>query len=260
MTGRDVVELIKQNIGIPWRDSSTRDRFKVGNPDSTVKGIATTMMVTFDLLERANKAGLNMVISHEDTYWNDPDDTKDLQDNPLYKMKTKYVLDNDMIVWRIHDHMHAMHPDYTVSATLRRIGIKGGEDSPMRAPVLTVPEMTLGELASHIKQTSGIRVIRCVGDPKAKVSTVLFGPGYATPRVSPEADVIIGGEQQEADGGFDDAEYVADAATLGMNKGLILLGHVVSEQPGMEDFAKFMRGFVHGVPIEYMEAAEPFWT
>src|SRR6202012_409596 len=100
MTAREVVELIEQNVGVPWNDQSRRDTFKVGNPDTTVKGIATTVMVTFDMLKRANAAGLNMVISHEDTYWNDPDDVKDLSTNPLYKLKTDYIVKNDMVIWR----------------------------------------------------------------------------------------------------------------------------------------------------------------
>ena len=31
MTGREVVELIKQNVGVPWREQSYRDTFKFGN-------------------------------------------------------------------------------------------------------------------------------------------------------------------------------------------------------------------------------------
>ena len=78
MTGREVVELVKQNIGVPWSDQSYRDTFKFGDPDAPVKGIATTMMVTFGMLKRANEAGLNMVVAHEPTFWNDRDETKDL--------------------------------------------------------------------------------------------------------------------------------------------------------------------------------------
>src|SRR5690348_16740028 len=261
MTGGEVVELIKQHVGVPWNDKSYRDTFKVGNPDSNVKGIATTVMTTFDVLQRANQAGLNMVITHEDTFWNDRDETKDLTSNPLYKMKTEYVLKNDMIVWRIHDHMHAMHPDFTVVGSLRSVGIKGGEDATIRdRRVYTIRETTLGEFASQVKRLTGSRAFRCVGDPKAKVSKILLGPGYATPRMTAEADVVIGGEQQEADGRFDDLEYVADAATLGMPKGLIMLGHVISEQPGMEDLAKWMQTFIKGIPIRLIAAEEPFWT
>ena len=129
MTAREVVDLIKKNAAGPWNERSYRDTFKAGNPDTAVNGIATTMMVTFDMLKRAHAAGLNMVISHEDTYWNDRDDTKDLTENPLYKLKTDFILNNGMIVWRDHDHMHSMRPDFTVVGELRSVGIKGGENA-----------------------------------------------------------------------------------------------------------------------------------
>jgi len=259
MTANEVVGLIKKNATAPWNERSTRDRFKAGNPDTTVKGIATTMMTTFDMLKRAHAAGLNMVITHEDTYWNDPDDTKDLTANALYKLKTEYILKNDMVVWRDHDNMHATKPDYTVVGELRSAGIKGGGNATMRPGVLTIPETTFGEFAEQVKRSSGARAIRCVGDPKAKVSKVLVGPGYATPRMTPEVDVVIGGEQQEADGGFDNVEYVMDAVSLGMAKGVIMLGHVISEQAGMEDFGKWIGTFIHGIPIQFVPAEEPFW-
>src|SRR5215472_10239402 len=247
MTAREVVEAIKKNQGIPWNDRSTRDTFKLGNPDATVKGIATTMMTTFSMLKRANEAGLNMVITHEDTFWNDPDNTKDLTENHLYKLKTEYALKNDMVVWRDHDHMHAMTPDYTVVGEFRSAGLKGGEHVTMRPGIQTIPETTLGELAAQVKRSSGARALRVVGDPKAKVSKILIGPGYATPRMTPEVDVVIGGEQQEADGQFDNVEYVMDAMSLGIAKGVIMLGHVISEQAGIEDFGNWVKTFLPNV-------------
>jgi putative NIF3 family GTP cyclohydrolase 1 type 2 len=259
MTAREVVDLVRKNQGIPWNERSTRDTFKLGDPDTTVKGIATTMMVTFDMLKRANAAGLNMVITHEDTFWNDRDDVKDLTENHLYKLKTEFILKNDMVIWRDHDHMHAMTPDYTVVGELRSVGIKAGDKVTMRPGILTIPETTLGELAAQIKRTSGARALRCVGDPKVKVSRILVGPGYATPRMAEGVDVVIGGEQQEADGAFDNIEYVMDAVALGMAKGVIMLGHVISEQAGMKDFGNWLRTFIPAVPIQFVPAEEPFW-
>lgn len=259
MTAREVVELIKKNGGVPFNERSYRDTFKLGNPDSTVRGIATTMMATFAMLKRAQAAGLNMVVSHEDTFWNDRDDVKDLTENPLYKLKTEFVLKNDMIVWRDHDHMHSMKPDFIVVGELRSVGIKGGENATMSPRLYTIPETSLGEFAAQVKRLTGSRAFRCAGDPKARVSKILVGPGYATPRMTAEADVVIGGEQQEADGGFDNVEYVMDAASLGMAKGVIMLGHVVSEEPGMEDYANWMRTFIHDIPIQFVPAQEPYW-
>jgi putative NIF3 family GTP cyclohydrolase 1 type 2 len=217
------------------------------------------MMTTFGMIQRAHAAGLNMVISHEDTWWNDRDDAKDLTSNALYKLKSDFVLKNDMVLWRDHDHLHSMKPDFTVVGSLRSVGVKGGENAVMQPRIYTIPEMTLGELAAQVKMLTGSRAFRCVGDPKVKVSKVLLGPGYATPRMTAEADVVIGGEQQEADGGFDNVEYVMDAASLGMAKGVIMLGHVVSEEPGMEEYANWLRGFIHDIPIQFVPAGEPFW-
>jgi putative NIF3 family GTP cyclohydrolase 1 type 2 len=261
MTAREVVELIHQNVGVPWNSQSHRDIFKIGDPDTKVTGIATTMMTNFDVIKRAHAAGLNLIVTHEDIFWNDPDDTTGLTDNPLYKLKTKYCLDNGMVVWRFHDHLHARTPDMCIAASLRSIGVEGGEDATMRGGrVYTIPPTTLGAFASQIKRLTGSRAFRVVGDPNAKVSRILLGPGYAFPRMTAEADVVIGGEQQETDGFFDDAEYVLDAASLGIPKGQIILGHVVSEEPGMKDCAEWLRTFVKGVPIEFVPAGEPYWT
>ena len=260
MTAGEVVDLMKQNFGGPWSDRSTRDTFKAGGPDSVVTGIASTMFCTFDVLQRAHAAGLNMIIPHEDTWWNDPDNTKDLQDNALYKEKLAFIEKNKIIIFRMHDHQHAQKPDYTVVGLLRAVGIKGGENAVMAPRIWTIPETTFGELTAQVRRASGFRAIRCVGDPKAKVSKILAGPGYATPRFNAEADVVIGGESQEADGAFDNVEYVMDAAALGINKGLIMLGHAVSEQTGLEDFANWLKTFIHDVPIQFVPCQEPYWS
>ena len=168
--------------------------------------------------------------------------------------------ENGMVIWRFHDHMHEMRPDYTVVGSLRSVGVKGGENAGMHPGVLPIPETTLGAFASQAKRLSGARAPRCVGDPKAKVSKVLLGPGYATPRMTSDTDTVVGGEQQEVDGLFDNVQYVADAASLGIPKGLVMLGHVVSEQAGMEDLGKWMQTFIKDIPIQFVTADEPYWT
>ena len=74
LTAGDVVNRIKAVMavqGVPWSDATTRDRFKFGGPDTVVTGIATTFMGTFEAITKASALGLNMIIPHEDTYWND---------------------------------------------------------------------------------------------------------------------------------------------------------------------------------------------
>jgi hypothetical protein len=55
-------------------------------------------------------------------------------------------------------------------------------------------------------------------------------------------------------------EYAADAVSQGRKKALILIGHVPSEQAGMEDCASWLKSFVKGVSIEFIATQQPFWT
>ena len=69
-------------------------------------------------------------------------------------------------------------------------------------------------------------------------------------------DVLLAGESSE----WEMAEYAADAVSQGRKKALILIGHVPSEQAGMEDCAQWLKTFMHGVPIEFLATQQPFWT
>jgi hypothetical protein len=54
-------------------------------------------------------------------------------------------------------------------------------------------------------------------------------------------------------------EYAQDAIASGKRKGLIVIGHVASEQAGMKYCAEWLRGFLHEAPIDFVPAGEPFW-
>ena len=100
-----------------------------------------------------------------------------------------------------------------------------------------------------------------VGDPNVKVRRLQLGVGYATPSVnSPDVDVVVSGEQQETDGGFDSPEYVLDAVSLGIVKGWIMLGHAISEEQGMLEMAQWVKSFTPEVPVQLIRGGEPFWT
>ena len=255
ITAGEVIARIKKNLGVPWRDTTYRDTFKCGGPEPVVTGIATTVFCSFDLVRRASAAGLNMIIPHEVTYWSDRDDVAMVSGDPLYKTKVDFMRERNIVVFRIHDHMHAQRPDFTSVGLARELGLTPGSHR------FVVPETTLGALATQMTKQSGARALRVVGDPNAKVSRIQLGVGYGSPPIhNAEVDVVISGEQQEADGGLDSPAYVLDAATLGMAKGWIMLGHAISEEPGMHEMAQWIKGFVPEVPVQLVRAGEPFWA
>jgi putative NIF3 family GTP cyclohydrolase 1 type 2 len=261
VTARDVVERIQQQLGVAWRDTTYRDTYKFGGPESAVTGIATTVFVTLDVIQRSAAAGLNMIIPHEDTFWNDRDDTTIVDRDPLYSLKADLLRKHGMVVFRIHDHMHAQRPDFTYVGSARDVGLESRYETAPGSHRFVIPETTLGRLAADVKRRTGARALRVVGDPAAKVRRIQLGVGYATPPVSQaDVDVVISGEQQEADGGFDSPAYVLDAMALGIAKGWIMLGHAVSEEAGMLEMAQWIRGFVPEVPVQLVKAGEPFWV
>jgi putative NIF3 family GTP cyclohydrolase 1 type 2 len=256
MTAQDVVSRIQkklQELGIAWR-SQTVDTFKAGAPETTVVGIATTGMATFDVLHRVVAAGKNFVITHEPTFYNHQDQTTELEADPTYQAKQRYIKENGLVIFRFHDHAHALQPDPLVVGSARMLGWSAYA-SPSEPRIYVLPPTTLRELAVDVAAKLKGRAIRIAGDPDMKVTRVALGPGYGVPTLTPSFDVAVGGETAESGG---NAEYILDAAADGQRKGMILLGHMLSEDWGMKEVADWVRPLVPEVTVEWIPAGEPF--
>src|SRR5205085_6757415 len=110
LTAGQVLEPIKANVGVPGR-AQTVDDLIAGSPDTPVKGIATTMMATLDVMQRAAAAGKNMVITHESTFYMHQDEVDKLTEDPTNKFKLDFIRKNGMISFHFHDHWHRRSPD-----------------------------------------------------------------------------------------------------------------------------------------------------
>jgi len=261
LTARQAIERIQKNVGVPWR-SPTVDTFKAGDPDTPVTGIATTMMATYDVLVRAAAAGDNLIITHEPTFYGHQDETAGLaaENDAVLATKQAFIEKHHLVIFRFHDHWHARTPDGIQTGMIRALGWEKFQD-PGNAHLFVVPETTLDSLASGIKQRLGIRTMRVVGDPKLRVTKLALNPGY--PGFPGErhmlqrddVEVLVMGEGLE----WETIEYGADAAAEGKHKALIILGHIPSEQAGMEDCARWLKGFIAEVPVQFIATAEPFW-
>src|SRR5689334_4013713 len=63
-----VVKQIQSHTGVDWQNASV-DGFKAGDPATPVRGIATTAMASMDVLRQASKAGLNLIVTYEPTFF-----------------------------------------------------------------------------------------------------------------------------------------------------------------------------------------------
>ena len=86
----DVVGMIKKEVGIEWGEE-TVDTYKSGDENTEITGIATTFLANMDVLKKAKARGLNMVITHEPTFYNHFDHLVPWQDDPVQQEKLKYL-------------------------------------------------------------------------------------------------------------------------------------------------------------------------
>lgn len=261
ITANEVIDRIKKNLGVEWQ-SETVDTFKAGDPNAKVTGIATTMMATLDVLQRAAAKGENLIITHEPTFFDHMDTSNELpmgDNDPVLAEKRAFIESHHLIVWRFHDHWHRNTRDGILAGQVHALGWEKYQDAA-NPYLFTIPETTVGKLSDDIQKKLGIYVMRVVGDRDMKVRRVAYSPGASGFRHEagalemPDIELLMTGESRE----WETVEYVADAIAEGRHKALIMLSHVPSEQFGMDECAKWMKTFVTEVPIEFVPTKDPF--
>jgi putative NIF3 family GTP cyclohydrolase 1 type 2 len=260
-TAREVVAAIQEHVGVPW-NTDTVDTFKAGNPETRVTGIAVTMMATLDVLQRAAANGQNLIITHEPTFYDHLDRPQGMEESDaVWKEKRAFIEKNGLVIWRFHDHWHRRNPDGILVGMVKALGWDKYQ-SAENPHLFTVPEITLEKLASDVAKRLQTPILRVVGNPELKVTKLALSPGAAGFERETHAlelenvEVLLVGETRE----WETVEYAADAMTEGKRKALIVIGHVPSEQAGMEECARWLKTFVKDVPIEFVATKQPFWT
>ncbi len=247
-TAAEIIARIQKESKVSWT-GQTVDIFKAGDPNTPVTGIVTAMFATMDILKQAVAQGCNLIITHEPTFYNHMDDTTALvgTHNPIYAEKRKYIEDHNLVIWRFHDHIHMMKPDEIIAGVVHRLGWEKYEVKP-GISYFVLPETSVRELAATVKKSLGISMLRVIGDPDFKVTKVAFAPGAPGSEVQMAAlaredvEVLLIGESRE----WETIEYARDAVEQGKHKAMIILGHVPSEEAGMEECARVVKNLYKG--------------
>ena len=264
MKAKEITEKILEASGnkeIP----NTCDQIAYGDPETEVSKIVTTFMATVDVIRKAAACGAQMIITHEPTYFTGADKTDWLANDSVYRKKKELLDRSHLVIWRYHDHMHAAGSDQIYDGLLKKIGWEGYLDRDFPFPhCYTIPETTLRGLAGFFKEKLNMSTIQIVGDPEAKITRVGILVGGGSLGLGREEmpmqlmeqqnlDVIVCGDITE----WTLCAYVRDAAQLGLNKSMLVVGHERSEEPGMEWMAHWLPRLV-GLPVEFISAGEPF--
>jgi putative NIF3 family GTP cyclohydrolase 1 type 2 len=237
----------------------TVDTLKSGNKEIVVKGIVTAMFATIPVIRQAIALGANFIIAHEPTFYNHHDRTDWLENDATYQFKKKLLDDNNIAVWRNHDHIHNHQPDGVFDGLHKKLGwtknVQSG--SPWN---IEVPAITLSALISHVKSKLGIKTLRYIGDENQSCKKILLMPGApggerqirSISEVQP--DVAILGEVQE----WETPEYIRDSRASGKQISIIVLGHIESEDPGSAYMKEWLNKNTAGIAVTHVNSMNPF--
>lgn len=256
-TIKEVMDIILKEVpGAPFK--TTVDTLKSGDEKQTVTGIVTTMFATVQVIEEAAKLKANFIIAHEPTFYNHLDDVNYVPNNRVVQQKQALLKKHNITVWRFHDYWHSVEPDGIGYGVLQKAGwlqyYKSGQ------MILQMPPLTLEKLVAHLEQTLAIKHVRVIGDLAQTCARIALLPGAAGGQTQisivekEQPDVLIVGEVHE----WETAEYIRDARQMGSKTALIILGHSVSEEPGMDWLVDWLKPKIPGVPVTHIASGDPF--
>lgn len=273
ITAQDLVDRIKAQIGVTWK-SDTVDGIKAGDPATVVTGVATTALATLAVLQQAVKAGANVVISTEPTFYAradsrtppagrggrgaPPPETPPPADR-VFAGKNAFIDEHKLVIVRLNEHWRMRQPDPFTQGLAAALGWTKYQ-SPDDGRRIEVPEQTLQSLVRSIeKQLRARGGIRVIGQPRTPIRRIglLAGstPIQASLGLLPNVDAIVAGEVRE----WESVEYARDKLAAGEKKALVLVGRIVSEEPGMDACAAWLKTLVPDVPIRHISAGDPYW-
>lgn len=251
---QDAIDTIIAAVpGSPFTE--TVDTVKTGDASQPLSRVAVTFSATCEVLEQAVQLGVNLIITHEPTFYNHFDNTDWLSQNPIYATKRRLIEQNNLVIWRFHDYFHSIMPDNTVLGMMEQLGWKlPTDDVPYTCHI---PPQPLRDLARWVQTRLG-QTVRIAGNPEMLCEKIAIVPGFSSIEMQVEifqsADVIIAGEIHEWEG----SEYVRDAAHLGQQKGLIVTGHQASEEAGIQRIIPWLQERLPGAEIDYIPTGSAF--
>ena len=235
-------------------NSDTVDRIIIGNPETAVKKIGTCWMSTLDACKKAVDSGVNVLITHEPTFYTHgdldevpgflkswPDYTKEQYLTQIRK-KEKWIIDNGLVIIRNHDTLDALKEKGIPFAFGQFLGFKNNDIIASRT-YYNVYKFTKQTASSFAKTLAGkLRElgqpgVAFYGDPSREVSSVGIGTGWIcdpTDYADLKPDVFIA---------IDDVVRTHIQTVYAEDTGhpLIVINHGTSEEMGMRSLNQIIR-------------------
>lgn len=258
MTIRAFINWLKTSMGIEWKETAIDD-FLYGNPDVELKNVAVTMMATQEVLEEAVRRDCNLIITHEPLFYNHHHKFEHLLRDPVYMAKEAYLRTHGLCVFHLHDNLHQPALEYIAVGMMHKLNWgKYRTDDSFRC--FRMPDVKLEHILRDIDINLEPTAMRYIGDQDFAYENIVTSWGFMMMENGVqlinrhESCVLITGETHE----WEFVEYVHDANRLGLRKGLVVVGHVASEEGGVEYFSNYVQEMAPSRAISYIKTNDLF--
>lgn len=274
---RDAIQSIKDfsygkdMTGRPINPVITHDQILFGDANQELTGIVTCIWPDVGVIRKAKELGYNLIITHENMFYNDETRPVWLESNRVFQEKEQLIQDWGGVIWRDHDYLHSKVPidngkmtDGICYAMAKRLGwleyVTGDQSLPIE---FEIPETKAGDLAAYIAEKFDLNGARLIGDADAKIRKVRlamhligkFDDGTTVATDRDDVDCLLTMELTD----YTTSEYIRDAAQLGHGKCIISIGHFNLEQPGMEYMASWLPQVIGSdAPVTFVSTGDTY--
>jgi putative NIF3 family GTP cyclohydrolase 1 type 2 len=259
MTALELIRELETLNGASVNSEKTVDTVKCGDVNRSVSKVGVTMFATCDVIRKAAEMGVELLITHEPTFYKNAETIS--PEDSVAMQKHQMLMDADLVLYRYHDHPHSTADDMIDCGTIYASGLKGSVNGKPYWAItgfsLDEP-MTARQIAETLEENLSTRHIRIAGAmdvPGRRIAFACGTPGHIWDLLrSPDWDFIVTGELCE----WAEAEYARDLAALGGGKAILVTGHCISEYAGMEVLAEVIQKNHPELQVKYLHCGDVY--
>lgn len=238
-----------------WVDPDhTVDRVIVGDPDKEVASVLVTWIASFHAVRAAVDRGVDLLMTHEPTFWVHARELEHIEDSPIAREKRAFIEHSGLVVLRNHDVWDRFPQVGIPWAWARFLGLgdepvaQGAAGYQHRYDVEPMPLDELARAVAGRTATLGEPAVQVTGDPAQTVSKIGVGTGCCAGIGEFQAmgcDVAI-----VCDDGSCYWRDIQRAADQGFP--VLRVNHGTSEEPGMASLTAYINQHLDGVEAEHL--------
>lgn len=230
--------------------------FIIGNPNKEVKKIGIAVRPTVNILKRAKKENIDMIIIHEKLFYTQ--EKALFEDLSLFmkipnQLRISEISEGKIILYRAHTNWDDA-PGGNNDTLAKKIGIDVITKIPY-GRVGTIVPTTLEKFAQHVKRALHCDYVVVVGDLDRQIAkvAVVSGSGNSLKSVIEKAyelnvDVYISGDIKDST-----ARYATE-----LNLAIIDAGHYSTETPGMKALCEKLKSKFRELDVIFLDISKPW--